>query len=214
MRHRIETLRPQHLDEVVEVHLRAFKGFFVSFLGPKFLKEFYRSLSEDPEGIAFVALQENTNRVLGSVAGPLRPAGYFKALLKRRWWAFGLSCIRAILRRPSILKRVLRAAFYRGDAAEGPPRALLTAISVLPETQGQGVGKALMDAFACEVRRRGGRGCFLTTDAQGNEAVNRFYAVCGWRLESTFTRPDGRTMNRYVLDFPDAVDPGPPRSDS
>jgi GNAT superfamily N-acetyltransferase len=207
-------MAPQHIDAVVAVHLRAFPGFFLTFLGPRFLREFYGSFLVDPTGIAFVAAAEGGGEVLGSVVGPLVPAGYFKRLLKRRWWAFCLASAAAVLRRPSVVRRLFRAVFYRGESPPGGARALLSSVSVAPEAQGQGVGRALVDAFAWEVRRRGGRGCFLTTDAEGNEADNRFYAVCGWRLESTFTRPDGRTMNRYVLDFPDAVDPGPPRSDS
>lgn len=210
----VEPLAPHHVDTVVAVHLRAFPGFFLTFLGPRFLREFYGSFLADPTGIAFVAVDDPTGDVLGSVVGPMVPAGYFKRLLKRRWWAFCLASAAAMLKRPSVVRRLFRAVFYRGESPPGGARALLSSISVAPEAQGRGVGRALVDAFVCEVRRRGGRGCFLTSDAQGNEAVNRFYAVCGWRLESTFTRPDGRTMNRYVLDFPDAVDPGPPRSDS
>jgi hypothetical protein len=66
----------------------------------------------------------------------------------------------------------------------------------------------MVEAWLGEVRRRGGPGAFLTTDAEGNEAVNAFYQRLGWRLESTFTRPEGRVMNRYVRDFAEASPDG------
>jgi hypothetical protein len=41
----------------------------------------------------------------------------------------------------------------------------------------------------------------LTTDAEGNDAVNTFYQRAGWRLESSFSTPEARRMNRYILDW-------------
>jgi len=54
-----------------------------------------------------------------------------------------------------------------------------------------------------EVRRRGGSGCFLTTDAENNEKVNSFYQKLSWKIESTYKTSEGRVMNRYVLDLPE-----------
>jgi hypothetical protein len=52
-----------------------------------------------------------------------------------------------------------------------------------------------------EIQRRGLVGCYLTTDADGNEAVNKFYQNLGWRVESSYVTPQGRRMHRYVYDF-------------
>jgi len=82
----IRSLTRDHLDQVVRVHRCAFPDFFLSFLGPRFLREFYASFLVDPMGRGFVAVDEG-GRVLGVVVGPLNPAEYFKRLLKRRWWA-------------------------------------------------------------------------------------------------------------------------------
>jgi dTDP-4-amino-4,6-dideoxygalactose transaminase/ribosomal protein S18 acetylase RimI-like enzyme len=206
---RVVQLRPDHVAGVVDVHMRAFEAFFLTFLGPKFLAEFYRSFTEDAAGVGVVAEERGTGRVLGAVVGPLVPGGYFKRLLKRRWWAFCMASARAVLRRPSVAGRLVRAVFYRGESPhEGPERALLSSICVDPAAQGGGVGRAMVEAWLGEVRRRGGPGAFLTTDAEGNEAVNAFYQRLGWRLESTFTRPEGRVMNRYVRDFAEASPDG------
>lgn len=209
MAYRVIPLEPRHVPQAVDVHMRAFRTFFLTFLGPRFLREFYGSFVTDPAGIGFAAEEDGTGRVLGSVVGPQTPAGYFKRLLKRRWWAFCIASLSAVLRRPTVIKRLFRAVFYRGEAPAGAERALLSSISVSPDAQGQGVGKALMLAWAEEARRRGAVGAFLTTDAADNDAVNRFYQSLGWRLESSFATPEGRRMNRYVLDFAPAAEVRP-----
>jgi GNAT superfamily N-acetyltransferase len=183
------------------VHLGAFPGYFLSLLGPHFLREFYASFVTDPDGVGCAAIDTETGGVLGVVVGPLTPAGFFHRLFLRRWWAFAWASSGAILRRPVIIRRLVRAARYRGDAPSGGERALLSSIAVAPLARGVGVGQALIRAWVEEVRRRGGRGCYLTTDAEGNDEVNQFYVRNGWLLEASYSTPEGRHMRRYVLDL-------------
>ena len=189
-----------HLDEVVTIHLKAFPGFFLSFLGPRFLKEFYNSFIEDSRGMGFVA-QDHGGRILGVIVGPLEPHGYYKRLIIRRWWAFCIASVSAVLSKPASALRLLRALFYRGDAPSDKKRALLSSVCVHPKAQGMGIGKRLVEKWVNEASARGVSGCFLTTDANDNEAVNSFYQRAGWHLESTYLTPEGRRMNRYVYDF-------------
>jgi GNAT superfamily N-acetyltransferase len=74
-------------------------------------------------------------------------------------------------------------------------------VAVSPDCQGQGIGAALVLRWLAETHSRGARGCYLTTDADRNEHVNRFYQNLGWKLESSYTTNEGRPMNRYVFDF-------------
>lgn len=198
---KIDVIEKNYINEVVDVHMHSFPGFFLTFLGPKFLKEFYKSFIVDDTGIGFIALEDG--KVLGAIVGPLVPDGYFKRLLKRQWWAFCYASIGAVLRCPSVIKRLLRALFYRGEAPPGPTRALLSSIAVLPSSQRLGIGKALVERWVQEVRQKGGKGCYLTTDAKDNDKVNGFYQRLNWKIESTYTTPEGRVMNRYVFDFDD-----------
>jgi ribosomal protein S18 acetylase RimI-like enzyme len=202
MTYKITPLEKKHLNSVVDVHLKAFPGFFLSFLGPRFLKEFYQSFIEDAAGIGFVTLEASSGNVVGVVVGPFIPSGYFKRLLKRKWWAFCLASFTAVLKKPSAIKRLFRAVFYRGQSpAHAEGLALLSSIAVSPDVQAKGIGAALVDAFIQEVRHRGGKGVFLTTDAENNDKVNRFYQKLGFSLESSYATPEGRKMNRYVLLF-------------
>ena len=188
------------VDDAVEIHMKAFPGFFLSFLGRRFLKEFYKSFATDSQGIGFVA-KELDGKILGVVVGPINPRGYFKRLLINSWGRFCLASIGAVVRKPISALRILRAIFYRGNTPTGPPRALLSSIAVDPEVQGRRVGKALVERWVEEVQQRGLTGCYLTTDADGNEVVNNFYQYLGWRIESSYVTPEGRRMYRYVYDI-------------
>lgn len=194
-------MEARDLERVVEVHLQSFPGFFLSFLGTAFLREFYRAFLDDPTGIAWIAEMSSGGQLVGVVVGPSQPDGFFSRLLRRRWLAFGWASLGAVLHRPAVLPRLCRALAYRGAPPPGSPRALLSSIAVLPASQGQGVGCALVTRWMDEARKRGSRGCFLTTDAADNEVVNRFYIRLGWTCEATYTTPEGRVMNRYVYDF-------------
>lgn len=50
----IRTIQPSDLDRVVQVHMKSFQGFFLSFLGAAFLKELYSGILIDPTGIHYV----------------------------------------------------------------------------------------------------------------------------------------------------------------
>jgi colanic acid biosynthesis glycosyl transferase WcaI len=197
----ISQMSKADIKSIVDVHMKSFPDFFLTFLGPSFLKEFYGSFLIDKEGVGFVAKSSENQNVIGVIVGPVIPDGYFKRLLKRRWWAFCLASISAVIKKPTVIKRLFRAVFYRGQAPEGNPRSLLSSLAVDPDIQGKGVGRMLVSHWIQEVQKRGSKGCFLTTDAEGNEGVNAFYQKLGWQVESNYTTPEGRRMNRYVLDF-------------
>jgi colanic acid biosynthesis glycosyl transferase WcaI len=189
-----------HVDQVVRLHMSAFSTSFLTLLGQGFLREFYSSFLLDPLGIGFVAVSE-TGDVLGAVVGPLDPRGFFGRLVRRRWWAFCVASLKTALTHPATLPRLTRALRYRGDAPDGMDRALLSSIAVAPSTQRNGLGRALVQRWCQAAQSRGARGCFLTTDADKNDVVNKFYVSLGWKVQSTYTTPEGRKMNLCVYDF-------------
>jgi GNAT superfamily N-acetyltransferase len=197
----IRSLTPADIDAVVDLHLRAFPTFFLSFLGPRFLRHFYASFTWHPDGIALVAVRSEDGAPLGVIAGPLIPEGFFGTLVRHRWWAFAAASFAVLLKRPLVAPRLLRAIRYRGQPPPGVRRALLSTIAVSPEAQRRGIGRALLTAWLDAVRARGAKGAYLTTDAAGNESINRFYLRSSWTLGERFVTREGRHMNRYVFDF-------------
>ena len=198
----ITQLQTEDIDSVVDIHMLVFPNFFLTFLGPRFLRAFYSSLVDSPEGIGLVVKDSETKQILGIVSGTIAPKGFFKKLLKRRWWAFCTASINAVLRKPTIVFRLFSALFFRGDPPEQVhQRALLCSIAVISEAQGRKIGQILMDSWLKEIKRLGSTGAYLKTDAENNDLVNRFYLNYGWKLKDTFRTSQGRGMNRYIYDF-------------
>ena len=78
--------------------------------------------------------------------------------------------------------------------------AELASLGVHPSVARRGIGELLVRRFISEARDRGANTVSLTTDAVGNDAVNRFYAKTGFRLERQFEAYRGRLLNRYFID--------------
>jgi len=190
-------MAPGDISRVVEIHLASFRGFFLSFLGPRFLREFYRGTLNDPASLVFVAV-DGPGRIAGFIAGHVEPSSFYKRLLMRRGWAFAMASIGPVLRRPSIIPRLFRAMRYRGGTPAKPGGALLASLAVHPEMQAVGAGKLLVRRFAEECFRRGAAYIYLTTDRENNDAVNRFYQSLGWKIETEVVTPEGRALNFYT----------------
>jgi GNAT superfamily N-acetyltransferase len=204
---RIAALNESHLQAVVNIHLRAFPDFFLSTLGPRFLREFYRAFILESSVVAIVAEIES-GEVCGIVVGTTAPHGFFRRLLYRRWWAFGIASIDAVRHSPTVLRRLLAAVSYRGDSQNSEDRlALLSSIAVDPNYQGRGVGTILVGEWLQQVKRTGSPGCYLITDALANASANHFYSKLGWKVGSQFLTKQGRSMTKYIFDFRSNPDP-------
>jgi len=190
----------KNISRVVEVHLTSFPRFFLSFLGPRFLALYYSCVCAAPEGIALVFLNPG-GEPEGFVAGTTNPRGFYSRLLKRDWPRFVLASLGPMLRKPSVVGRIVRALSHPSRNPVGEEVAGLFSLGVLPELQGTGAGKKLVDSFLSEARKRGCRRVFLTTDRDGNESVNEFYRKLGFRIERQFETPEGRAMNEYWIDL-------------
>lgn len=196
----IVKMKKDHLQGVVEVHLAGFEGFFLSVLGPAFLRELYYSLLEAEDGICLAAVEGD--QVLGFVAGTSRSSGVYSRLLRQRLVRFCLAAIPAVIQQPAILPRLINR--LRGSSREqtaGPGRGTLMSIAVHPGMQGKGIGQALVKEFLQQAAQAGCKEVDLTTDKVGNESANHFYRGLGFELERTFTTPEGRVMNGYLIEL-------------
>ncbi|MCK6095142.1 GNAT family N-acetyltransferase [Micrococcus sp. EYE_162] len=195
-------LRRRHIPQVAALHRAAFPDFFLSQLGEGFLREFYAGFLEDPDAVTAV-VEDGAGHVVAAAVGSTSPAGFFRRLLRRRWAGFAYQSAKAALRAPRRAPRLLRAVGYRGGApgVDDPDGALLSSVFVAPGRQGAGVGRLVLEGWTRRASGLGADRAFLTTDASGNDAVNAFYQRAGWSLDTTYTTPEGRPMNRYITDL-------------
>jgi len=183
---------------VAEVHGASFEGFFLSFLGDRFLQLYYESIC-DFRQLCFVA--ERNSEIIGFVAGIDDSFGFYQSLLKYRIHKFAIATIPTFFRRPSVAPRLLRRLFRRSHRkGENRSSATLTSIAVRPDVQNSGLGHELLRAFVNETVNRGIDRIYLETDAVGNEPVCRFYEKEGFVICREYTTPEMRKMREYFLD--------------
>lgn len=196
----VRIMQPSDVTPVVFVHLQSFPGFFLTFLGEDFLRVLYDRTLALPEAMGFVAL-DDSGTMNGFVIGVTSQRSLYCRLLEEHWAAFALASLRPILRRPSIMLRLIRALRRPEEAQQSAADCLLMSIAVRPELQGQHIGGQLVAAFLTEAQQRGVRAVSLTTDRDGNAPVNLFYQKLGFKLARSFATAEGRWMNEYVVDL-------------
>lgn len=196
----IRPLSHADLHDTVALHMSAFQGFYLTVLGPRFLYQYYRRVIEYGGGICLGAFDEG--RLHGFVAGFVDPPGFCRTLRVARV-QLGLAALPALAADPRRVLRFIRNYRRTGGAVDTAAAsgaiAELASLAVHPEQEGHGVGGTLVQAFASEARARGARSVVLTTDAHGNDAVNRFYIRLGFTLARSFEAQPGRTLNEYSM---------------
>jgi ribosomal protein S18 acetylase RimI-like enzyme len=193
----VRPMTQRDLGDVVGIHRAAFPNFFLSFLGPRFLRVFYGFIVSD--GIAIVALLDG--KLAGFVAGVSEPRLFYRRLMRRRFVKLLLAITPAVLRHPSTLARVVRRARQRtGADGHGPEGAELMSLAVDPEQEHRGIGRALVAAFIKRVGASGEKRLWLTTDAADNDRVIHFYESQGFSRSREFVTAEGRAMVEMTRD--------------
>jgi ribosomal protein S18 acetylase RimI-like enzyme len=194
---KIRPMLPGDVDTVIEVHKDAFHGFFLTFLGPAFLREFYTGVCADPSGIAIVS---GEGSIAGFVVGTTEPSGFYKRLIQKRWWKFALASVKPVIEKPVIVPRLLRALTLPSKTATPDVKmGTLMSLGVSKEFHGNGIGKYLVCSFLEKSRQRDVEIVNLLTDAIDNDSTNEFYRKMGFTLVKVFMTPEGRLMNEYAI---------------
>lgn len=190
----IRPMKPSDLDSVVTIHTEAFRGFFLTRMGKRFLTKYYEIVLEFDSSIAIVAHDTVNNRVLGFAAGFADP-GRFYAQFSRKRIRMLSTILLAVLRDPTLIVQILRNMHrIENQAQQSIYDVELSSIGV--GIKGQGVGALLLQAFMKEAHLVGSKKMYLTTDAVDNDAVKKFYETRGFLLDGYEDR-GGRKMCRY-----------------
>lgn len=192
----------EDIRKVVEVHIAAFPGFFLTMLGKHFLHELYTAFLSRETGILRVAYDSN-GVVLGFAAGTNKPNYFYSKLRKDKWFKFLIRALPSLIKNPALVVcKLYHALFYKGDTpTDLENSALLSSIAVSPEHGGKSIGKLLLRDYEEQIRNSGVPSLYLTTDKLGNEAVVGFYKRCNYEIESEFTQASGRNMLRLIKTF-------------
>jgi glycosyltransferase involved in cell wall biosynthesis/ribosomal protein S18 acetylase RimI-like enzyme len=187
------------LTGIVTIHQKAFGNFFTTRLGVEFLREYYSLVLTYRLGIMLVS-EGGHSALEGFACGFVDPHEFYQLMWDTRR-KFLLPVVSALIHQPSLITKVLNGVQrIHSSAAEWPERSCeLSSIAVAPDVTGNGFGKCLVRAFLAQAQSMDARCVYLTTDADGNDAVNAFYRNVGFQHTRRFLQHEGRWMNEYVI---------------
>jgi ribosomal protein S18 acetylase RimI-like enzyme len=182
------------LRQIVDVHMAAFPGFFLTTLGRPFLMVMYRAFLSSPRSVFVV--DEAVDGVHGFAVGALKTGGSDRGLAIRFLPSFLLALIPAVVRNPiKVSKKILGQLFTgRGQPDMPDNSAVLRSIGVRPEKRGGGLANELLREFEEHAREKGAELVALTTDKTSNERAIGFYKRNGYEIDAEFRQDGSRTM--------------------
>ena len=191
----IRKMETSDLGAVVAIHKEAFEGFFLTRMGPRFLRAYYQAVLDFDASISLVAHDPESDRALGFAVGFRDPQGFY-ALFGQQRKRMLPAILLAVVRDPGLVPQILRN-MRRVEAQTQQPVDAVELSSIAVGAPGRGVGGALLEAFADKARSEGGHRLILTTDVDGNDSVRRFYEARGFILDGYEDRGE-RRMCRYT----------------
>ena len=191
----IENVSRDQLDLIAQAHRRAFPDFFLTQLGEPFLRVLYTGYVKDQKSGLIVA--ECDGRLVGFLAYSNDYAAFFKMLVRCYLLQFGWYSFLAVVRHPSFVGRLLRA-FHKSDEVQRKERYVeLASICCVPEAGRTGIGTLLIQHLKDMTDFSKYAYISLETDAENNEAANRFYRKNGFTAVRQYKTNEGRLMNEY-----------------
>jgi ribosomal protein S18 acetylase RimI-like enzyme len=195
----IVPMRTEHIDDVVRVYLDSFPGFFLTFLGSRFLRVIYSEILKTPDDHLVFVAQDSSGTLVGFVIGVLRQSDFYARLARQCWFGCAVASLGAVIRRPRIIPRLFRALRYSKTSQAAAVQAVLMGIAVVPEMEGCGIGQRLATHFLMAMKQKNIDSVSLVSDRDANDRANRFYRRLGFQIARTYVTPEGRWMNEYVI---------------
>lgn len=187
----------EDVDSIVDIHLQAFKNFFLSSLGEDFLKFYYSCFIKNKDAVVLIA--KDNDRIVGFAAATALCRGFNTALIKQNLFSFSLLGLKLFVTNPKALVRLARNMTKKSDEIQSEEDyAELYSIGVTPEGQGKGVGKELLSRMEQELLKRKVDKLSLTTDYYDNDRTIGFYKAMGYGVLYVFTAYPERKMYRMI----------------
>ena len=177
----IREMKLSDLDQVSMIHLKVFKGFFISKLGYKFTKNYYKELLNYQEHIALVA--HNEEKIIGFATGIKNRNLFYKSLWKSLW-KFLVYSLPNIFLKPTMLIDVIFNFFrIRKFKSFKNYNSGIELTSIAANPNNIGLGTKLLRLFEEEAKKKNIISVTLKTDKNQNEKVLSFYKKNKYTIE-------------------------------
>lgn len=183
------------INQIVDIHLNTFTGFFLTFLGKGFLKQLYKGFGSHEKSGLLIA--EHNNTVVGFLAYSEDLSAFYKYLIIKSMIPFAWFSLGAAIRKPSAMIRLIRAFLKPSESKREEAYIELSSLGVLPQMKGQNIGSKLIQQLKDKYKDSQFSYIKLETDAEDNESVNSFYKKNGFAIDHDYTTSEGRKMYEY-----------------
>ena len=185
-------------NQIAKIHLKSFPTFFLTTLGYSFLKTYYTSCVKSKEAISICAINNETKKILGFAVGCLNSKGFNKKLIYSNLGAYFYQTLILLFTKPVALIRLFKNLGKGNIESDKGNYAELLSIGVSPDQNGLGIGQHLLAKFENQVREKGINTITLTTDADSNDSVLRFYKKSGYKVYYDFITFPNRKMLKLI----------------
>jgi ribosomal protein S18 acetylase RimI-like enzyme len=199
---KIKQLEISDVNAVVKIHQSAFSSFFLTQLGERFLRVYYRSCIKSKVSTIAVGIFSPNNALLGFSIGSAQSKGYYKAVLKDNFVRFCGVGLYLVFTKPLALIRLAKNMDkINEELNDDGLYCELLSIGIDSKDKGKGYGKVLLEAFENEALKRGINKIALTTDYNNNDGVIAFYKKSGYEVFYEFITYPNRKMYKFIKTF-------------
>jgi len=188
-------------NQIAKIHLKTFPNFFLTTLGYSFLKTYYRSCAKSKDAISICAINQDDKKLLGFAVGCFNSAGFNKKLIFSNSLEYSYRAILLLFTKPIALIRLFKNLEKNNDKDDTGNYAELLSIGVSPDQNGFGIGQNLLVKFENQVKGKGVNRITLTTDADSNDSVLRFYEKSGYSVYYDFVTFPNRKMLKLIKEL-------------
>ena len=186
------------VDAIIAIHQQAFPDFFLTTLGTRFLRLYYKCMCNCEDAITLCAEEDSV--VKGFATSSYYSQGFNTSLIKKNLFKFGLIGVELLFTNPKAILRLVKNLDKKADGnvvEDKGEYAELYSIAVKPGNQGSGIGKKLLIATEGDVAKHNSS-ISLTTDYYNNEKTIGFYHSLGYQNYYEFTTYPDRKMWRMI----------------
>ncbi len=203
----------KHIEGMACCHMKSFPGEFMTLIGKRFIKGFYKFYIVSQNSIVIVAVNES-DEVVGLVAGGMPELRKRFTAMRVPLYVFDIlisaivnsNCRTRFLQHVSgaFRKMLIRLHLASAEAIiEEPPAdptgtwSSLLSVCTLPDYCGRGIGSRLMGEFRKQSKALGYETIRLSVHLD-NEPAIALYEKCGWK--EIFRNVRGIYFKRNVKD--------------
>jgi len=194
----------KQLIEATKIQVRELNKGFLSSFGEKALLLIFSHIAESFSGVAVLAIDETTNRVIGYVLGTLSTKKLYKDFILKKTPQALYYFLPKLLSYKKIKKAFETLLYPSNKISDNLPVPELLDLAVLSEFHGLEVARNLFIHFADELQRRGFSEFKIPT-ASSLTRAHKFYEKMGAYQDSSFTLHDGQDTLYYVYRMPQAI---------